>query len=433
MEKKLMKLPIDELIPYENNPRFNNDAVDAVAESIKQCEYIAPIIIDEDNVILAGHTRLKALRKLGKTGVDVLIVTGLTEEQKKKYRLLDNKTNELADWDFEALDKELAELDFDGFDFGLDLPMFNIGDEQSDKTNHAKLTETFLVPPFSILDTRSGEWTMRKQLWRKLINDDGSSRGGAQIFSKSITEFNGRGSFSDVSLLDPVLAEVIVSWFLPKGQHCNTFDTFAGDTVFGFVSAYKGNKFTGIELRKEQAAFNQAQCDRAAIDATYCCDDGRNVQSHIAKDSQDLFFSCPPYFDLEVYSDLENDASNQETYEDFYRILDEAFSKAVECLKDNRFAVVVASDVRNRKDGGYYDFVSDIKRTFVRNGCMIYNEIVLVNPVGTAAIRAGRYMKNRKVARVHQEVLVFYKGDPSKINSIFGDAKVAEINESEDV
>lgn len=117
MEKELLKLSIDELTPYENNPRFNNDAVDAVAESIKQCEYIAPIIIDEDNIILAGHTRLKALRRLGKDQVDVLRVSGLTEEQKKKYRLLDNKTNEFADWDFETLDKELAELDFDGFDF----------------------------------------------------------------------------------------------------------------------------------------------------------------------------------------------------------------------------------------------------------------------------------------------------------------------------
>ena len=118
----MLKLQIDELTPYENNPRFNNDAVDAVAESIKQCEYIAPIIIDEDNIILAGHTRLKALQKLGKTEVDVLKVSGLAEEQKKKYRLLDNKTNEFADWDFEALDKELEGLTFDGFDFGFELP-----------------------------------------------------------------------------------------------------------------------------------------------------------------------------------------------------------------------------------------------------------------------------------------------------------------------
>lgn len=102
-------------------------------------------------------------------------------------------------------------------------------------------------------------------------------------------------------------------------------------------------------------------------------------------------------------------------------------------MKENRFAVVVASDVRNKKTGGYYDFISDIKKTFVRNGCLLYNEIVLVNAVGTAAIRVGRYMKSRKVARIHQEVLVFYKGDPSKIHSIFGDAEVAKIDESEDV
>lgn len=425
---------LGEIQPYSKNAK-KHDArqIKNVAESIKQYGFVQPIVVDSDGVIVIGHCRVLAAKKLGIKEVPCVCVDDLTPEQVNALRLVDNKSNE-SEWDFDFLKEELPLVDLSDFDFEWDLPADSEAEnDEVDDTEHAKLTDTFLIPPFSILDTRSGEWTARKQLWRKLIKDDGSSRGGAQTFSKSITEFNGCGGFSDVSLLDPVLAEVIVSWFLPQGQKCNTFDTFAGDTVFGFVSAYKGNKFTGIELRKEQATFNQAQCDRAAIDATYYCDDGRNVQNHIAKDSQDLFFSCQPYFDLEVYSDLENDASNQETYEDFYKILDEAFTKAVGCLKNNRFAVVVASDVRNKKTGGYYDFISDIKRTFTRNGCMIYNEIVLVNAVGTAAIRAGKYMKNRKVARVHQEVLVFYKGNASKIHSIFGDAKVAEINASEDV
>lgn len=87
-------------------------------ESIKQCTYVAPIIVDEDGVILAGHTRYKALKKLGYKDADVLIKEGLTDEQKRKYRLLDNKTNEFAEWDDALLSEELAELDFEGFDFG---------------------------------------------------------------------------------------------------------------------------------------------------------------------------------------------------------------------------------------------------------------------------------------------------------------------------
>ena len=109
-------LKLSEIIPYENNARKNDKAVKDVAESIRQCGYIAPIIVDEDNVILAGHTRYKALKKLGYKEVTVRKVTGLTEEQKRKYRLLDNKTNELAEWDFEKLKDEIDGLDFSEFD-----------------------------------------------------------------------------------------------------------------------------------------------------------------------------------------------------------------------------------------------------------------------------------------------------------------------------
>lgn len=116
---ELKRLKLGEIKPYENNPRINDEAVDAVAESIKQCGYCAPIVVDENMVILAGHTRHKALQKLG--GYDeceVCIVKNLTQEQKKKYRLLDNKTGELAKWDFALLDEELEGLDFEDFDFG---------------------------------------------------------------------------------------------------------------------------------------------------------------------------------------------------------------------------------------------------------------------------------------------------------------------------
>ena len=114
---QLQTLKLTDVKPYERNPRKNDQAVDAVAESIKQCGYCAPIIVDENMVILAGHTRYKALKKLKWQEATVLVREGMSEEQKQKYRLLDNKTNEFAAWDDELLREELKGLDFDGFDF----------------------------------------------------------------------------------------------------------------------------------------------------------------------------------------------------------------------------------------------------------------------------------------------------------------------------
>ena len=114
---KLETLKLTDIRPYENNPRKNDDAVNAVAESIRQCTYIAPIVIDEDHVILAGHTRFKALKALGYGEVPCLICEGLSEEQKKKYRYLDNRTGEKATWDLMKLETELEGMDLEGFDF----------------------------------------------------------------------------------------------------------------------------------------------------------------------------------------------------------------------------------------------------------------------------------------------------------------------------
>ena len=114
---ELQTIKIKDIHPYERNARKNDQAVDAVAKSIEQCSYVAPIVVDENHVILAGHTRWKALKKLGRTECECIVKDGLTEEQKRKYRLLDNKTNELAEWDYDLLAEELPGLDLSAFDF----------------------------------------------------------------------------------------------------------------------------------------------------------------------------------------------------------------------------------------------------------------------------------------------------------------------------
>ena len=111
---QIYDISISQLREYENNPRNNDSAVDAVAESIREFGFKVPIVIDGNNMIVCGHTRVKAAQKLGMETVPCIIANDLTPEQIKAFRLADNKTGELAGWDFAKLEEELAELD--GFD-----------------------------------------------------------------------------------------------------------------------------------------------------------------------------------------------------------------------------------------------------------------------------------------------------------------------------
>jgi len=133
VEKKYIEIDIADLVPYDRNPRRNDMAVDDVAESMEQVGYITPIVIDENRQILAGETRCKALKKRRVKRDKVLQVFGLTEEQKKKYRLLDNKVGEIAEWDAELLAGELEDVDFGDFDFGFDALLAELDDSSEDE------------------------------------------------------------------------------------------------------------------------------------------------------------------------------------------------------------------------------------------------------------------------------------------------------------
>lgn len=127
----IIEIRIDELKEYENNPRINDDSVNIVKKSIEEFGFKVPIVVDKNNVIVTGHTRLKAAKKLGYEKVPCIIADDLTEEQIKAFRLVDNKTNEFSKWDFNKLDVELHELadsliDMSEFDFD---SLKDLGDE----------------------------------------------------------------------------------------------------------------------------------------------------------------------------------------------------------------------------------------------------------------------------------------------------------------
>lgn len=127
---KVQNVSIDSIKPYENNPRDNDGGVDAVANSIKEFGWQQPIVVDNDNVIIVGHTRYKAAKKLGMDKVPVVVANNLSPEQVKAYRLADNKTGELTNWDMGLLDDELADIaDIDMSDFGFNLDISDDDEE----------------------------------------------------------------------------------------------------------------------------------------------------------------------------------------------------------------------------------------------------------------------------------------------------------------
>jgi len=116
----IVEVAVSDLVPYENNPRNNSASVDKVAESIKAFGFKIPILIDKSNVIIAGHTRVKAAERLGMDSVPCILVDDLTEAQIRAFRLIDNKTSEIADWDYDKLREELDEVQLDMSEFGFD-------------------------------------------------------------------------------------------------------------------------------------------------------------------------------------------------------------------------------------------------------------------------------------------------------------------------
>lgn len=435
MEKlQVVYRKVNDLIPYARNARTHSEEqVTRLAASIKEFGFTNPILLDGENGVIAGHGRLLASKKLGLKEVPCIELSGLTKTQKKAYILADNKLALDAGWD-----EELLRLEFEELREGIDLELTGFSQEEidellgvtdeeaspyGDSKSSGNLVERYIVPPFSILDTRQGYWKDRAREWESKIGDNGESR--EETLFKSSNKVT--KSLPSVSLLDPVLAEIVCKWFLPKETGCKCCDPFAGDTTFGYVSSSLGHTFTGIELRQEQADINSERTKQ--FDARYICDDGQNIAKHIPAESQDLVFSCPPYFDLEKYSDLPNDASNQ-NWEGFCTILHNALAGAISCLKPNRFAVVVMSNVRG-KDGFYLDICEEIKHTMAECGARLYNEIILVNVAGSGALRANNTFRNRKTVRMHQEVLVFFKGNPKDIQKDFPIIEIQEDEEDE--
>lgn len=427
---KIEYLKIGDLTPYENNARKHEKAdLQTIENSIKEFGMIDPIgIWGDKNIIVEGHGRLLALKELGYSEAPCIRLDHLTDEQRKAYALAHNKTAEMSDWDFDKLELELSHLEeigMDMSDFGFD-ELEEIDDNKTyDDFIQGNLANKFLVPPFSILDGRQGQWQEKKKAWGKYIKSgDGRSDNliGEEL-NILVSKMGGNTSINGTSIFDPFLCEILYNWFCPTNG--KVIDPFAGGSVRGLVASFLGLNYTGIDLSKQQieANYNGYETVKHCKDfmgnelkkPNWINADSLTIDE-IIRDIYDFLLTCPPYADLEVYSDDKRDISNM-PYPQFISVYNEIIKKAVGKLKENAFAAIVVGEVRDKK-GYNYGFVRDTIKAFENAGMKYYNECILIDPVGTAALRAGKcFSAKRKVVKVHQNVLIFVKGNEKEIVS----------------
>ena len=263
-----------------------------------------------------------------------------------------------------------------------------------------------MITPFSVLDTRTKEWKKRKEHWITTYGIQ-SELGREDIESKS--QF--WESTSNVSIFDPVLCELMYDWFVPKEG--KILDPFAGGSVRGIVAEEMGYKYDGIELSQNQILANQKQSNKP----NWILGDS-DKKLFLLEQEYDFIFTCPPYYDLEVYSDDMNDLSNM-SERNFDIKFDKIIYKSTTKLKSNRFFGIVVSEVRNPSTtgnysiGNYRKLVSKTIGMCERHGLKFYNDIVLFNSQHQAS-RVGKtyFDRNRKIPSVHQNILIFVKGNP---------------------
>lgn len=300
------------------------------------------------------------------------------------------------------------------------------------------LRDRFMEPPFSVLDSKGGDWQARKKAWKRLgiaseVGRDAACMPGAfggEVGADGLDKY-GRKPMSETSIFDPALCELMYNWYCPPGAR--VLDPFAGGSVRGIVANYLGHNYTGIDIRQEQVDSNRDQAigilpvnrqpqwyvgdSEVVLDGftKTVPDEGpqqreSNEAAAPRQDNKkfDFVFSCPPYADLEKYSDDPADLSNM-PYDVFIEKYRRIIKKSIDLLKPGGYACFVVGDIRDKK-GYYRDFVSHTKQAFIDAGAGLYNEAILLQPLGTAMLRAAKIFEaSGKLTKVHENVLVFKK------------------------
>jgi hypothetical protein len=228
----------------------------------------------------------------------------------------------------------------------------------------------------------------------------------------------GKSFNGNASVLDPVVCEVILRLFMPT-TGSSVYNPFGGGVQMGFVTGWYGYEYLSSEIRQNQCDANNEICQDFYNTKWIKSDSSKFTP----KKKYDLCFSCPPYYQVEEYLDYdgkapEGELNNIPTYDEFRETLFEGYKRAISMMNDNCFFVVMTGDSRD-KNGAYYGCEAEHELFFKSQGLHIYNKIVYLECEFTRLAQAKKTLNYRKFPKREQKILVFYKGDMTKIKELY--------------
>lgn len=284
----------------------------------------------------------------------------------------------------------------------------------NEKESKGKLQQEFGLPPFTVFDCKQKYYIDRKKFWKDqgLKGDLGRSEAVKANNIEGWLNKNGKRSsgLNDLSIFDPVITEFFYRWYCPSGG--TVVDPFSGGATRGFVASKMGLNYFGIDVRSCQIDSNIEQCKDLIPKPNYIL--GDSLEKLCDVERSDLVFTCPPYGNLEIYSELKEDISTM-GYSDFKLKYSHIILETYKAMKQDSFSIFVVGNYRDKKTSEMYDLYSMTVNAFFACGAKMFDSVVLSTQIGSAAMTAARpFKKSRKLTRTHQNILIFYKGDLDK-------------------
>ncbi len=425
---RLIKTEVKKLKPHPKNARVHNEKnIKGIMSSLESFGQMTPIVVwSKRNYVIKGCGTLLAAKRLGWKHINIVRADSLSSDDALKYSIADNKTTDDSEFDKNMLEhimKSMSDKGIDlsdtGFcDYEIEPLLCHAKVDENNITNppdkNNTLAKQFGAPPFSVFDSKQGYWAEGKRKWDEkysLHSEAGREHMPCTIRNPSYLQ---KGSATKGgSVFDPYLTEIIYRWYSKEGD--TILDPFAGGITRGLVAAAMGRNYYGIDLSKKQV---DANIDKMSLvkkshkmsgNVKWIVGDAVDAHKLLPKNfNADLVFSCPPYYNLEKYSNNAKDFSNLSSYQDFIDGMCSVFTFCKRLLRKNGYMIFVIGDVFDRKNKRYYGVEADFVNIGFEVGLNLIDSVVYLTPIGSAPMRSScLFKRSDKLTRVHQMVYIF--------------------------